>query len=398
LYCRESNVQVRRALFFPAGVYKISETIVIPPYAKLYGEGADNSIIQMTVGDDSALRAYVARTGDSLQQTGINIGDNSAVAPQDITIVDLAFETLDPDVDVFLVEDATSCTFDRVSFIGPLGKPQLTTDLNDVAAVRFASTPILVTNNITFNKCVFQGLTFGINTDQQVQGISVTNSKFDTLYRGVVLGAGTPVLGGPTGFTVLHNFFDNIYTEGIVIGTVSLNGSGHNIFYDVGNHFNGINSPTTSIININNADNISVGDMFARTFENSVTYPRIEINNKSSIAFVNGDALLMGTYTLGTGQFETIVNNTVSATELIATDTPAFSLDYRISRSNTIRTGVFTVVNRNGVFTYTDDYVENAPTGVTISVTNTFGISIVRYTASDTGVNGVFSYSINYLT
>lgn len=42
LYCIQSNPQVRRSLFFPAGVYKVSGTINIPPYATLYGEGPDN--------------------------------------------------------------------------------------------------------------------------------------------------------------------------------------------------------------------------------------------------------------------------------------------------------------------------------------------------------------------
>jgi pectin methylesterase-like acyl-CoA thioesterase len=47
IYCREVNPQIRRALFFPAGVYRITGTIFIPPYATLYGEGKNNSVIQI---------------------------------------------------------------------------------------------------------------------------------------------------------------------------------------------------------------------------------------------------------------------------------------------------------------------------------------------------------------
>jgi hypothetical protein len=47
LYCRQANTQIRRALYFPAGTYKVTESIIIPTYAKLVGEGADCSIIEL---------------------------------------------------------------------------------------------------------------------------------------------------------------------------------------------------------------------------------------------------------------------------------------------------------------------------------------------------------------
>ena len=62
LYCREVNPQIRRSLFFPAGVYLVTGCINIPPYATLWGEGNDNSVITMATGSAQ----YVARTADSL--------------------------------------------------------------------------------------------------------------------------------------------------------------------------------------------------------------------------------------------------------------------------------------------------------------------------------------------
>ena len=32
LYCREVNTQIRRSLFFPAGTYVVTDSILIPPY------------------------------------------------------------------------------------------------------------------------------------------------------------------------------------------------------------------------------------------------------------------------------------------------------------------------------------------------------------------------------
>lgn len=407
LYCRETNPQIRRSLFFPAGVYLVNQSIIIPPYATLYGEGADNSIIRMTSGDDSALKAYVARTGDSLQQTGVNIGNNGAIVPQFVTVSNMAFETLDPDVDVFLVEDAKSCTFKNVSFLGPLVQSDLGTDADNIAGVRFNSTASLISNNIVFDCCVFSGTTFGIATEQQIQSVTVSNSKFDTLFKGIALGITSPVNGGPTGFRAIHNFFDNIYAQGIEFGNISLNGTGHNIFYDVGNHFNGVTSPATSIIDFEGNNNVSIGDMFERGDDYIGTYPRINNNNKQVISTSNGKEIQLGTFVRTSGQIATLVNNTGSATIVTSTDgdalsitaaaTRAFVVNYTIVRSSSYRTGTLTVASGASTPTFTDDFVENTSTGVTLSVTQTAGVVSVRYTSSNTGVDGSMTYSIAHL-
>ena len=104
LYCREVNPQIRRSLFFPAGVYRVTGSIDIPPYATLVGEGNNNSLIVM----DDGVADYVARTADSLQQYGVNIGNNGATPPTYITVTNLGFRNQDPNTDVFLVQDAVS--------------------------------------------------------------------------------------------------------------------------------------------------------------------------------------------------------------------------------------------------------------------------------------------------
>jgi hypothetical protein len=124
LYCRELNPQIRRSLFFPAGVYRISDSINIPPYATLWGEGCDNTLITM----DADVNAYVARTADSLQNTGTNIGNSGAITPQYITIANMGFTNLNSIGSVFLVQDATNCTFQNVGFRGPLTTADLNTN------------------------------------------------------------------------------------------------------------------------------------------------------------------------------------------------------------------------------------------------------------------------------
>ena len=45
LYCVDNNSATRRSLFFPAGNYLITGTLLVPPYATLYGEGNNSSIL-----------------------------------------------------------------------------------------------------------------------------------------------------------------------------------------------------------------------------------------------------------------------------------------------------------------------------------------------------------------
>ena len=402
LFCREVNPQIRRSLFFPAGVYRVTSVIKIPPYATLYGEGNDNSVITM----DDGVADYVARTADSLQNIGVNIGDAGATPPEYITITNMGFTHLDPEQDVFLVQDATNCRFQNVGFRGTSTLANLVSDANGSIGVSFASTSTLVCEQITFDGCVFSGLVWGVNTNQQTKAVTITTSLFDTLYRGIVLGSAAVTNGGPTGTRIVGNMFDNIYAEGIIFGTnlvLAINASGHNIFYDVGNHFTGsTGTPATSIISIQSNNNVSISDLFERTDAFATTFPRIDLNNTVSIATTNGSQLSLGTYTIESGENITLANNgSGTVFELDATKIPAFRIDYTIVRTFSYRTGTIIVVTDVGDSSagldVTDDFVENNNVGITLTVTQSGDTVSLDYTSLNLGSSATMKYSVSYL-
>jgi hypothetical protein len=400
LYCRESNPQIRRSLFFPAGRYLVTGSINIPPYALLCGEGINSSVIVL---DATSASQFVAVYSDSLQQTGVNIGNNGATPPVDISISNMGFEA-DGLADIFLVEDAEQCTFTDVSFSGPLGQLDLTTAIDSTACVHFSSTASLICNNITFRRCTFGGTTWAFETPNQVQGVLVTESTFDTHYQGVSLGNPSPVNGGPTGFRFLGNVFDNIYAEGIIIAAgTGMNASGYNTFYDVGNHFNGTTSPATSVINFIGQNNVSVGDMFQRTTVYAGTYPRIDVNNGINIAFDSASQLQQGTYLRQTGATGSLLNNTADQTILTFNSTAirAVQIDYTIVRDVNTRTGVYTIVagtdNAGTNIQGSDSGVQNASPGVTFSVSETAGIVTWKAATTNTGIGATINYSVTKL-
>lgn len=444
LYCQQSNTQVRRSLFFPAGTYIVTDTIKVPTYATLYGEGAESSIISFNVQDwtnttpyaegvlvknsgnyyrslsavpigvglsapywaAESLPDYIMRTADSKQQTGANIATNSATPPKNIQVSDMAFIT-NQIHDGILIEDTTESSFTSINVRGPLTTVIITANQasDDIAAVRWDSTSSLICTQVVLDKCKFSGFTFGTNTAEQVKGVTISNSYFSTLYQGAVLGGATPVNGGPTGFRLLHNVFDSIYNEGIKIQEVSLNATGYNIFYDVGNHFNGVTLPSTAIIDIDAENNVSIGDMFQRNTSQSLTYPRINLNNTASIGIDSAVRLQLGTYTRTTG-VSTVLNDGDADTTLFtiaSATTKAFKMDYTIIRDTAVRTGTMTVVcnaeDSLGDFSYSDDYQENVVTDVTLSASESSlgGTITVSYTAETTGADGTIYYSLTNL-
>ena len=406
LYCRQVNPQIRRSLYFPARTYIISDTLNIPPYCNLYGDGPEGTIIYFYVqtwtstiayasgvlvknGSSyyrsvasvpigtaisstsywtaTTLPSYIFRTADSLQQTGANIGSNGASQPGSFEMSRMKFLT-NMVHDGCYIEAAQDCAFESVNISGPETTSTLTAITNNTACVRFNTTASYVCSNIEWNHGTFTGMIWGTNTDEQIEGVTFSNCSFDTLYQGVYLGNSSAPAVGPTGFRIVQNNFDNIYAEGISIVNVGLNCSAYNAFYDVGNHFLGTTNPATPVIDINGTNNVSVGDMFERTTQYSTgLHPRIQLNNLngvtlgmnvSNITFYQGGAspgtpynyanqMAVGTYQRMAGITDTLADNISSARTLLTFDAvyiKAVKIDYTIVRGTAVRTGTYTIV------------------------------------------------------
>jgi hypothetical protein len=314
--------------------------------------------------------------------------------------------------DGVLIQDTVQMTLSQVGFEGPLSKEDITADvladtLPQIAGIRWASTSSLVCSDIVISGCSFNGFAYGTRTDQQIKSVTISNSSFDTLFQGVYLGDSVVINGGATGVRILHNNFDNIFAQGVVFENVSLNATGYNVFYDVGNDFNGIDYPATTIIDVDGDDNLCVGDMFQRTTSIVEEYslPRINYNNRPNITTVNGYRTNFGTYTRFSGTQETLLNN--STDEILFTinaeATRAFKVDYTVTRADATRTGTITVVastdGSGGNLTFNDNGYENTDTGVTFAAGESAGLVSLLYSVTDENpdLNAVLNYSITKL-
>jgi hypothetical protein len=302
------------------------------------------------------------------------------------------------------VQDTEQMYFEDVNFQGPLARSDLSTAGDDLATVRFSSTSSAITKHVNFNACKFSNATWGFDADEEIQGINVTNSKFNTLYRGIQIGVGTIINGGPLGFKVTQSLFDDIAFHGIVLNTSNCV-SGYNIFLDVGTNFNGGDqSPVSSIVDIRQDNNVSIGDMFERGESQNAVLPRIDINNKKVFAIDKGERIKFGTYTRKVGETFDIAT-TISETTITTLNinvTEAFNLRYTFKDDDSaiVRHGTLNVVaaedpdDSTGSLTYDEEYVENNSSGLVLSVTQAGNVVSVQYTSTR---NGTFNYSVNHL-
>jgi hypothetical protein len=401
LFCREINPQIRRSLYFPAGVYKITSSIRIPPYALLWGEGPDSVIIQMTGTTLTDSNRYVARTCDSKFQIGNDITNDNAIAPQYITIRDMSFnQTITSGVGAtcFLLDQANNVSFEGVNFTGSLTALDLNDTSHEIAGVDFNSVASIICEQIYLDSCQFFGLNYAVNTGETISSVTISNTEFNTLSRGIELG--NPSSGtGATGFRVLSSVFDNIYAEGVWFNDVEMCISAQNTFYDVANSLNGVGSPSNPIVRIGNDNNVSAYDSFQRPDNDAIVIPRIIVVGGTS---TTSSQLQHGRYARELGKTFTLAPSfTQTILSMNSTYTKAFRMDYTIVRNTSIRTGQLTVAAAQSdgsslTLSYDDEYSENSPVGVTLSVNQAGSQVNVVYTTT-AGSSASLTYSLHYL-
>ena len=423
LYCQPGayngsvNPAVRRGLFFPAGVYRVSSSIKIPSYAYLKGEGPNSSIITMDapVTLSEEFTAFTARTADSLQQVGSSIGQNGAEAPVFISIQNMGFAYQglgDPTNTIatgaFLVEDATKTTFSNVVFRGIKTTVELNTNSQATSGVSFASSSVYPVNETIFENCTFIGATYGILNRTNTKGVSIANCNFNTLYQGILLQGKLPTSAdpGPRGFRVIENAFDNIYAQGIIYTDCSFNATGFNTFYDVGNEFNGALNPSFNIIETNADNNFFWADMFERSDASDLSVSsRINIGNTNSVASTNSKKIQFGQLTINSAQSANIVLGSASNAVIASFDAsrvPCTTMTYTMTNTgaNATRTGTFVVATNYlaNIITFTDDYTETANSNTALSAIYTGAgstVAIVYNNTSPAGANGIINFSLS---
>lgn len=235
LFCREVNPEVRRSLFFPAGRYKVTGKLKIPPHAKLYGEGLTSSIILYVSPDSVAATAIevgkryaittpgtttwtaigapnnladtifiatgvgagdgtarevvdsVVESADALHQIGGNIGNNGAEAPTGIEMVSMAVHSTEQNT-LLKLNSITNSGFHYLGLYGPvLDEGDIVSNTTGTAAIALTSVGSIPTHDVTISKISTHGTQYGLRASGNVKGVVLENSGLDYHTQGVHL-------------------------------------------------------------------------------------------------------------------------------------------------------------------------------------------------------------------
>ncbi len=402
LFSRATNTEIRRALFFPAGTYVVTDVIKIPTFAKLVGDGHNSSIIKAT----SATPDCIAMTSDSIQQIDGSVGTGGATVPGNVHIDGMTFFASVDTVDAFVVNQAQTVTFANCRFQGfntsvPTGVG------NNQTAFKLESSATRQTEHIHCVGCSFSGANILVSADHDMNSITFSGCEFLTAFKGFKIGenksGSAPSVVGPRGMKVTNSLFDNIYNRGIHLYDGPGFSSAFNTFKDVANNNLGTGNASTHVIEFAADDSQSIGDAFERPDGDVVSTKRrvsADTSKKTSFA-IESSGVKFGGYVRDYGQVETLDDNSTKDTTISFadnTDFAAIEIDYYITRGTTKRQGMLRITHDATAQAIDDEFSEsNGDAGVTFLLTNSSNITKLRYTTTSTGAAATFNRSIRII-
>ena len=412
------NANSRRALKFEAGSYKITNTIHIPPYANIIGDGPDKTIITMHVDTNelsqTAKPVFQTVGGNSTPGSYVEFASMQNISrPQNIMIQGMTLTvdaTVTADAPLLYLDNTTESIIDNVKFTGTWNALQGLDAAQSGIEVRGLGA--LTSENVTISNCQFTQLSIGVYSIYDTQTITIKDSLFTFGHVGIDLGRTSSGAGsqaqGPRHYLITNCKFDKIDDFGIAVHapnntTPYGHTSSSNMFIDVANNGNGQNSPQTSVIKFDSELCASVGDFFERD----------AFVNQTSLSAVPFKPTVDGLhYTKSRLKTETLseVDAPTQIIKLPFTKDKIAYIDYLVVKdgtsSDTTRQGKLTLTIRNdSSINITDNYSHTGTsdgaiewTAVLDDMDSTSGSEtlLVKYRNPIGNGIGTLSYSISY--
>jgi hypothetical protein len=400
--------RLRRVIHLPAGIYLITNSLKIPSYAYLQGEGKGRTVIRL-----SSSTYPLMQLKDSENKINEFYATGSSTPAKDITVVDLTMEHLGTK-NIMQLDTTERAEFVRVEFKGSQTNPNSTSTAvqNGLYARPTSATGYI--KNVTLLGCTFTNCTQGAI----VNGTNVRflDCSFNQLSQAIVVDS-TAIAAATKNVKVLNSTFDSIARSAIVVTTantsvVSSVMSSMNYFGDVGTAYVGAGAATYPVIAFTGSGNYSTGDTFERSEQDQVVQPRVSYQARGvSVGFDANTGITLGMQTIAPARILTLsAAQTNANTGIVFTGTTtAATVNYFLKRetADAFRRGTIEVIRTGTNIQYVDEYLEypNAtnflypgPTGVTFTVVSESStVAVIKYT-STAGASGNLTYSITSIT
>ena len=265
------SLRDRVTLKLDAGLYKISNTLNIPPYVNLVGDGSDKTVIEQTGNHVGALMK--TRNGTGLNSMTTSNNQTNIIKLEGMT---LKTNLTNPALQLIHTKDSQ---FIDIKLQGPWTQGS-TINATQVGLQLDAEITTAKTENNNFEKLKVVGFSYGILSNTDIESNHFEDCVFETLSYGVYFGRNLGVQGqntGPINNTLSNSKFFNIDKESIWIAKGKGNISKGNSFRKVGNDGGLDTAPVHAIIRFDADSNISKDDFFARTEALMATNPTATI-------------------------------------------------------------------------------------------------------------------------
>jgi hypothetical protein len=399
--------KLRRSIYFPAGVYRITQSLTLPSYAILLGEGRERSTISMSGNYAVAiLKDTAGGTGSSYTS-----GGNAA---KWITLRDMTLTTTSSTSNLLTLDVVDWVELTRVRLLGTVSNSTstATTGQNAIYA-RPHTNGIGNITNLVLSDCIFEGCDVGLVVN--ANGVRAIGCQFLNMSRAVVVDK-TASSAVTKNIKLIGCTFDQVGKQAILVvdttvtDNVSVMSSG-NYFGDVGNGYNGNDFATTPVITFAGSFNYSTGDHFERSDADHYQQPRISWPSKGlQVGLDSQTGLRLGAKEYGQAREVVLsASQTNANTGIVLGNTDgAVRINYwlRNGLQEAYRTGHLDIVYHGVNIRYSDDFVETpdaalftypGPTGVTFTVQSiSASAANVSYTSTSTG-GGNLTYQITSL-
>ena len=216
----ETNLAARRTIYFPGGTYLISDQILIPPYARLIGEGINSTVVKQTQGNKST-----ANVCDSKFQTSSSLGSSSAILPDSIIIENIQFWNANSAV----------------------SQPIL--NLDSASNIRIVNTAFRSNISSSYSNVINVYSTVAPTTKVLLDGCEIING-----------GNGISLMGADiSSFRVMNTFYSNISNVAIDLGTSSSGSGINNTYKYIGTVYKSIATTNYTALAENYDNNLGAG-------------------------------------------------------------------------------------------------------------------------------------------
>lgn len=388
----------RVALKIPAGFYNITESLEIPSYVTLIGEGQGRTVLNLLSTTTSLIR-FVG--GDSSK---VPFGSmNSSNAPKNINLVGITFQyststSAQPLIQADCVSNASliDCGFKGKYTVGAFDNDQ-----HSGIEIRGQGGAV-TTRDLQIINCSFDNLYNGIMSNYDIEDTVIERSKFENLNRGIVHAETIVNFTGPLRTKINGNKFLNIAREAVrIANTLSTHHiSSFNIYKEVGNNLLGDANPITPVITFASDTNISTGDYFSRYhFINNTTTSFVSTTSYIVSGKVNIDNDSVITKSLAASTTTTLIRIPFNGVEQsIKVKYNLIKPTFNISRSGELDIGISIlsgIPSINVVDNYSYEGGNDGDLNFTASLSTSSKIVSINYYTSNS--DGTITFKHSYL-